>query len=276
MAGSALAGGGEVYASDDDPALIRTALPFGIKTIEGLIERAPDNADLRLAAARSLAAYAFLAQEEDAVAVRTTAEQRTADRRAARLYRRARDHALAGLEVAHPGFADDLLRDRDAALGRTKPADAELLYWAGAAWSGAVSADKRDLGMVAELPVAGALAARVVELDDGFDGGAAHEILMLYEASRPGGSLDAAEAHYRRAVALSGGASAGAHVGFAESVAVARQDQAAFREALDAALGVDLDADPGRRLANVLAQRKAQRLIADADKLFLETEGGAS
>ena len=190
----------------------------------------------------------------------------------------AGDHTLAASLGARagPGFAEALRIDREVALAGTGPADVELLYWAGAAWSGAIAADKRDLGMVAALPIAASLVIRTAELDDGFDGGAAHEFLLLYEAGRPGGALDVAEAHYRRALELSGDTSAGAHVGYAEMIAVARQDQAAFRRALEAALAVDPDAAPERRLTNVLAQRKARRLLEQVDLLFLDPEGGTS
>jgi hypothetical protein len=44
--GDALAGGGGVYASDDDPELIREALPFGLKTFESLLESAPEHRGL--------------------------------------------------------------------------------------------------------------------------------------------------------------------------------------------------------------------------------------
>ena len=277
LAGKAMAGGGDVYASEEDPELLMAALPFGLKTMEGLITSSPGNTNLRLAAGRGFAAYAYLVQQaQGGGRSATTAERRALDHRVARLFQRGRDHAMAGLEARHAGFAEALKTGREAALARTGPADTELLYWAGAAWAGVISADKRDLAMVAALPIAASLVIRTAELDDGFDGGAAHEFLMLYEAGRPGGALDVAEAHYRRAVELSGGTSAGAHVGYAEMIAVARQDRVAFRRALDAALAVDTDAAPERRLTNVLAQRKARRLSEIEDLLFIAPEGGTS
>lgn len=277
LAGNAMASGGDVYASEEDPELLMAALPFGLKTMEGLLTSSPDNANLRLAAARGFTAYAFLVQRaQDGDLSATTAERRAHDHRVARLFLRGHDHAMAGLEARHPGFATSLRADREAALARTDPADTELLYWAGAAWIGAISADKRDLGMVAALPIAASLVIRTVELDDAFDGGAAHELLMLYEAGRAGGTLDAAEVHYRRAIEFSGDTSAGAHVGYAEVIAVARQDRVAFRRALDAALAVDPDTAPERRLTNVLAQRKARRLSEQEDLLFLVPEGDIS
>jgi hypothetical protein len=38
IVGDTLAGSGGVYASDDDPELIREAIPFGLKTYESLLE----------------------------------------------------------------------------------------------------------------------------------------------------------------------------------------------------------------------------------------------
>lgn len=277
VAASAITGGGDVYASDDDPELVMAALPFGLKTMEGLLQSAPDNRRLQLAAARGFAGYAYLVQELEASAAEPGSEERRAiERRVARLFLRARDHALAGLEARHAGFGDALKADPGAALAVTDREDVELLYWAGAAWLGAISADRRDLGRLAEMPAAAALVERVLALDEGFDGGAAHEVLVAYEAGRSGGSLASAEQHYRRALELAGGASATAHVAYAESVAVARQDRAAFRHALEAALAVDPDAVPSRRLVTELAHRKARRLLASEPLLFVAAERARS
>src|SRR5690606_32961424 len=57
--GDALAGGAGVYASDDDPELVGAALPFALKTMEGLLAQDPGNADLLLAAASGFAQYAW-------------------------------------------------------------------------------------------------------------------------------------------------------------------------------------------------------------------------
>ncbi|HRZ90834.1 MAG TPA: TRAP transporter TatT component family protein, partial [Spirochaetia bacterium] len=51
-----------------------------------------------------------------------------------------------------------------------------------------------------------------------------------------------------------------------------RQDYKAFKAALEAALAVDVDADPSGRLANIIAQRSAKRLLAQAPDIFLILE----
>ena len=88
--------------------------------------------------------------------------------------------------------------------------------------------------------------------------------------SRPGGNRDTARVHYRRALELSGGGRAGLHLALAEAVAVPEQDLAAFRDLIEAALAVDLDAYPDQRVANVLAQRRARWLATEIPELFFE------
>jgi hypothetical protein len=48
--GSALAEGTSTFAKDDDPELVRDAVPFALKTIESLIEQSPKHRGLLLAA----------------------------------------------------------------------------------------------------------------------------------------------------------------------------------------------------------------------------------
>src|SRR5262249_37144278 len=162
------------------------------------------------------------------------------------------------------------MRDRAAALAATTRDDVPLLYWSGAAWAGALAADPSNLELLAELPVAAGLVKRVLELDDAFEGGAAEEFFIAYEAGRPGGDLRAARAHYERALVLSGGKRASVHLALAESVAVQEQDVAEFRRLIAAALAVDPDSTPDLRLVNAMARRRAQWLESHASNIFLD------
>ncbi len=271
--GGSLAGGSDVYAADDDPDLVREALPFGLKTLETMIDISPENRGLLLGAARGFAAYAFLLQERaDMVDAADHAQARVLRERARRLYLRGRDFALQGLSVGRPDFVRRLRDDPQAALADTGKDDAPLLYWAGAAWAAALGSGSADLGLVAELPVATALVQRVLEVDEGLDQGAAHEFFIALEGNRPGGSANAARAHYARAIALSGGRRASAHVALAEAVAVREQNVGEFRALLAAALAVDPDAVPALRLANALAQRRARWLESRMPDLFIDAD----
>ena len=122
------------------------------------------------------------------------------------------------------------------------------------------------------MPLAGALVYRVLELDETYDRGAAHEFLISYEGSRPGGSKEQARQHYYRALEISGGQRASAHLALAESVAVSEQNVAAFRELIGVALEVNPDKVPELRLINTIARRRALWLVKRIPDLFLEEE----
>ena len=271
IVGDALSDGGGAYASDDDPELVFEALPFGLKTYESVLELSPEHRGLLLASAKGFTVYAYLIQNKaDRLAECDLGRARQMRARARKLYLRGRDYALRGLAVAHEDFAAGLYEDRSAALARTGVEDVAFLYWAGAAWAGALSAVKDDLDLIAELPIAGDLVARVIELDESYEEGAAHEFFISYEGNRPGGSNVRAREHYRRALEVSGGRRAPTHLALAEAVAVSEQNLTEFRALLEAALAVDPDRVPQLRLANAIARERATWLKGRIPDLFLE------
>lgn len=272
--GDALAGGGGTYATDDDPELVGAALPFGLKLIESLLAQSPEHRGMLSAAASGYTQYAYGFVQLPAERLEQTDLQRSwmEKDRARRLYLRARDYGLRGLALGRPGFAQQFREDPAAALRQTDRRDVEFLYWTAASWGAAIGLAKDDPSLVSDLPRVEALADRALALDPGFDGGALHSFMITWEMVRAGEEGDPAEragVHYRAAVELSRGLAAGPHVAYAESVCRAREDRQCFREALDSALAIDIDANPSSRLANTLMQRRARWLLDDIDRLIL-------
>jgi predicted anti-sigma-YlaC factor YlaD len=269
--GEALSGKSDVYVSEADPDLVQEALPFGLKTLESLLTISPDHRGLLLSAAKGFATYAYLLQDE---ADRTETLERERARhlraRSKGLYLRSRDYAFKGIAAKHPGF-EMLLRDDPAsALAMVEKDEVPLLYWAGAAWGGALSSAPEDLALVAEARLCGALMYRVIELDEGYESGAAHEFLIAYEAGRPGGSDAEAREHFYRALALTDEPRASLFVTLAERLSVKHQNAEEFRMLLTKALAVDPHRRPSERLINVVAQRRARWLLGRAPELFLD------
>ncbi|MBW1742331.1 MAG: hypothetical protein JRJ47_02720, partial [Deltaproteobacteria bacterium] len=140
---------------------------------------------------------------------------------------------------------------------------------------GAISSDPSNMSLVAELSIVEAMMRRALALDEDFNSGAIHEFFVAYEGRRSqamGGSPERAQEHFERAVVLTQGKKASPYVALASSVAVRQQDYGMFKELLQKALGVDTDAVPKWRLANILAQEKAQWLLDHSPDLFLEYE----
>jgi TRAP transporter T-component len=265
--------GDGVMVTDDDPELVREALPFGLKVYESLLVEVPEHDGLLEALAKGYTAYGYLLQHEaDMIDDRDLLRARQLRARAALHYRRGRDFALRALDLRHPGFTETLRDDPDHALADTTEADLNALYWAGAAWAAAVSTAKDDMGLVGDLPLAGKLVARVLALDESYDDGRAHEFFIAYEGSRPNGSAAEARAHYQRALALSQGKRASVHLALAESVVLREQNLAEFKDLIAAALAVDPDREPSLRLVNTIARQRAEWLRARLPDLFFDYE----
>jgi predicted anti-sigma-YlaC factor YlaD len=272
--GDALAHGGGVFASDNDPQLVRDAVPFSLKLMESLLEESPHHRGLLFATSSGFTqyAYAFVQQDADELEGRDVEAAQAMRIRARRLYLRARDYALRGLDTSHPGFSGELRTTPRAAGRLLKKSDVPLAYWAAASWGAAISLGKDDPALIAEIPQMETLIDRALELDETWDHGSIHTFLITYEMSRSGLKGDPAERsqrHYERALELTEGRQAGPFVALAEAVSIEKQDAAQFDQLLNRALAVDSDAAPEFRLANLVMQRRARWLLSKKDDLFL-------
>jgi predicted anti-sigma-YlaC factor YlaD len=278
-----LSGSGQstVFTGEDDPELVRDALPFVLKTYESLLEADPQNAPLALATGRTFVSYAFafIQAPSDELPSSKADEQRAMRDRAKRLFLRARAYILRGLEIRRPGFGAAFEKgNMDAALKLTRPEDADYLYWAGAAWMAAFSADPFDFAQIITLPRAVALLKQVDGWDGAYGAGAVHEIFITFYGAAPaelGGSEAKARESFDRVMKLSKGQRAGPYLALATAVSIKRQDVQEFSDLLGKALAVDLDASPGDRLVNIINQRKARWLLDHVEDYFLPAEGGS-
>lgn len=265
---------GDVFASDGDPELIRDATPFALKTLESLLAEKPEHRGLLLAACQGFAQYAFAFVEAEAEQLEDTdfeAASRGYDR-ALQLYLRGRDYCFRAMELESSGVVDRLKLEPRGAVESFGRDQVPLLFWTGAAWGGAISLGQDRPELVADVPAVRSLMNRVVVLDEAYDWGAVHGVLIALEAmpEAAGGSTEQARLHFDRAVELSHGRSASPFVTFAEAVSVPAQDWREFRDLLHQALGIDPDEEPSLRLANVLAQRRAEWLLTQTEILFLD------
>lgn len=263
------------YASDDDPVLVGEASPFGLKLIDSLLLRDPDNAQLLLAGARSYAQYAFgFVQQpgDEAEDKNLELAQRHFDR-ARNLYRRAMAYGWRGLELEYPKVQEKLHRDLPGTLKQFERADVPLLYWTALSLGALINLSKDNAELVAEVPVMEGLMDRALALDESFEAGAIHQFLIGYEMNRrnrKGEPSKLARDHFYRAVQLSQGRQAACFVILAETVAVREQNRAEFEHLLNTALKIDSNAVPGWRLANLLWQQRARWLLGRKDHLFSE------
>jgi predicted anti-sigma-YlaC factor YlaD len=266
-----------VYARDEDPELVADALPFMLKTVEGLLEEEPDHPGLLLSACQGFTSYAqaFVALPADVREETDLPGARAQRLRASRLFVRAREYGLRALDLAHPGIVDSLAVDPARALEITRREDVPVLFWTGAAWAGAINMAKGNMDLVADFNIANALLQRADVLDPRWNEGAVHEVLISLETARSGGhggTIEAAREHFHLAVELSEGKKLGPLVTLAETVSIKEQNVEEYQRLLAEALAIDLDLAPDHRLANTLARRRAEWLLEHTEDFFIDYE----
>lgn len=265
--------GPSVYTSDDDPELIRAALPFSLKTLESLLQASPKHKGMLLTACSGFTSYANAFVQLDAEAVESTdyEESERLKGRARRLYLRGRDYCMRRVELRRPGLRQALATDPATALGTVKY-DVDEIYWLGASWGSAIAVGVDQPDLVADFPVVRTLMERALAIDEDFADGAIHEVFITLDGMSPsmGGDAARARAHFDRAVELSKGKSASAYVAAATSIAQPAGNREEFEALIDKALAVNPDDVPANRLATLIAQQRARILRSRIDELFTD------
>ncbi len=263
-----------VYLSEEDPEVVRAALPFLLKTIESILDADPERQDVLLFANTGFLLYANAFLQADAAIAEWDDYRRATElnARARRMYLRARDYGLRNVELDHPGITARLRAEPETATAVFDVEDVESLYYLGGAWLLGISLGLDRPALVADLPAARALLDRALALDEDFERGALHAAFITLESvgEAMGGSYARAREHFARVVELSDGRDAGAYVSLASGVAVAEENRDEFRELLEAAIAIDPDEEPSNRLLNLIAQRRARVLLDHIDDLFFE------
>jgi predicted anti-sigma-YlaC factor YlaD len=120
------------------------------------------------------------------------------------------------------------------------------------------------------LAVVRVMLTRALALEEAWGEGALHEAMIALDGlpAVVGGSRVRARQHFERAVSLARGHSAFAYVTLASSVSLPERNRPEFERVLKQALAIDVGAKPELRLANLIAQRRARHLLANADRLF--------
>jgi len=265
----------------EDPDLAAEGLPGSIATMEGLLEIRPDDTFLREILARSYASYGFGFMEdrmEDAVAKDDEAGIEHYRKRAGMAYRRARELALGSLTIWNDdgGGADAQIKAGLPAF-TAYVADfddkdqAATLFWGAYAWARYIGLNRDDVNALADLPYVTVLVDRLMKIDPTYMGHAPHALRAGLIGTAPaqlGGRPAEAKKEFEIAIAATKGRNLMYLVMEAHIVAVALQDRALYKQLLTTVIEAPTDIDKDLRLSNQLAKRRAERYLADIDRLF--------
>jgi tetratricopeptide (TPR) repeat protein len=245
-----------------DVELVRQGAPAYLLLIDGLVEGSPGDQDTLKTAASLYSAYisAFLMEGEPG--------------RARILSEKARGYAVAAMSIRNKSFAR--LYDRPftqfrEVLPKIEKGDVDAAFLVIGTWAAYIQTHRDNWDNVADIAKIEALAGRILELDETHYYGSAHLVMGVLQALLPaalGGRPEEAKSHFERAVEISGGKFLQAYVMFAEHYARAVFDRELYEKLLKTAASAPDDVDPGIILVNVLAKRRAEKLLLEADKIF--------
>lgn len=255
-----LAGGvSSAIRNSQDVEGVRDGAPAYLILLDGLISQDPDNPRLLFTAAGLNTIYAGAFVSEPGRAVLLTDK--------------AFDYALraACLDVKTScGGRTQPFATFTAWVGELDRKQVGTAYDLGSTWALWILAHADDWNAVAELARAKALMMRVVELDEGYAGGAAYLYLGAMDTFLPaamGGHPELGKTYFERAIEISAGRDLVIKVMYARMYARLVFD----RELHDRLLNEVVAADPrieGLTLSNLVAQQQALELLEGADDYF--------
>jgi hypothetical protein len=243
-----------------DVTLVRQGIPSYLMLIDGMIQGNPDNKDLLLAGAQAYASYASVLEEDE-------------QERAAHLSEKAKKYALQALERTPP-FKDSLGKSIDVfqqRLGQTDKKDVPTIFWVANIWGSWIAGSTEAAEAMADLPWVEAMIERVLRLDPGYYYGGAHLFKAILFSARPeafGGNLKKAEEHFQKARKYGQGKFLMTDVYYAQYYARQTLSRDLFLHTLKRVLETPADGELDLTLSNTLAQRKAKKLLAQADEFF--------
>lgn len=278
--GAALSGAADEFARDEDPELVRGAIPFSLKVMETVLQEDPKNPQLLAGLCKGFSqfSYGFVLQDAEELDDKDRVAAKAARDRATKLFLRGRNYGMRYFELKHPNFAADLKADPKKAVQSMTKADVPVLYWTTIGWAGALSTS-RDFMMLPQIPQFEAMIDKALELDEAYEKGSIHAFFITYEMARlktNGDRVANARKHYERAMELGGGKLVGPMVSYAESVLIPAKNRAEFEGLLKQALKVDVNAAPDYRVLNLIFQKRAKLLMSRTDKLFPTSSSASS
>lgn len=238
-----------------DLDLVCEGAPAYLLMIDSMIASAPKNTNLLRIGSQAYSAYTGALTECGSPAGRI---QAIAEK--AKLY----GTTLIGhlLPSAMTARQDEF----DQELARTNKADVPSLFWGTLAWLTWIQQQKGAPAAMADLVVVEKIMNRLLTLDETFQAGAIHLFFGGLLATRPamiGGNLEGSRQHFEKALAISNRAFLLIQATYAETYARVTLDKQLHDRLLKEIMDFPVTAAPESALSNMIARKKAARLLGE-------------
>lgn len=237
--------------------LVCEGSPAYLLMIDSMLVSNPENTDLLLAATQSYSGYASALLECGGVN----------DRRITPIAEKSKSYGIQLLSQHLPlgksGTSQDS-RAFDRQLANLDRGDVPEIFWGCLGWLTWIKNEQGSPEAVADIVVIEKIMARLLQLDESYQGGAIHLFFGNYYASIPamfGGKPDLSKAHFEKALQLSNRRFLLTQTTYAETLARATFDKQLHDRLLEEVLDFPLDSAPEFALSNQLAVSRARKLL---------------
>ncbi len=270
-----MVGGAPIVEQESDPAVAEEAGLALLKTLEVFSYHNPSNEKYKTLLAKNYATYAFGFLENKLYKYEDVNPERYQSTlaRAKLFYTRGKNYGMDVLKK-RGSFARALSEDQEKFAkavrgfgGGKMPA----LFWTAFAWGGLINWSKDDPTAIVSLGKVELMMARAAALNNTFYYGGPHLFYGVYYGSRPemlGGNKAKSQEHFEKALKITHGRFFFTKVLYAQFYAVQAQDRGLFDRLLQEVISGDPNVLPEQRLGNILAQERAQTLLAKGNSLF--------
>jgi hypothetical protein len=239
-----------------DVNLVCEGAPAYLLMIDSMLVSSPKNCDLLLSGAQSYSAYAMALEECGGAD----------DQRIEPIAGKAKLYGIRLLSRYLPindGQDYDALDRKLANLGRS---DVSNIFWGTFGWLTWVKSQQGSPEAIADLVLIEKIMARLLEIDESYQGGSIHLFFGSYYAAKPemfGGRPELSKMHFEKALLLSKRRFLLTQTTYAETLARTTMDQELHDRLLKEVLAFPLDSAPEFGLSNQIAVNKAKRLLKE-------------
>ncbi len=238
-----------------DIELVCEGAPAYLLMLDSMLVSSPESQDLLLIATESYSAYATALEECGGTNQRIDAMAAKARYYGQRLLR-----PLLPLDSKGGDFGFD------KNLAKLAAGDVPEVFWGASGWLTWVLRQKGSPEAIADIVLIEKIMARLLELDESFQGGSIHLFFGAYYAAKPemlGGRPDLSAGHFEKALAISKRRFLLTQSTYAATLARMTMNRELHDRLLQEVLAFPLDSAPEFGLSNRIAVNRAKRLLAE-------------
>lgn len=239
-----------------DIDLVCEGAPAYLLMIDSMLVSSPNNHNLLLAGAQSFSAYATALAECG----------ESEDRRISPIADKAKLYGLALLNRHLPSIAKMDYDALDRELSKLGQSDVPDVFWGTFGWLTWVQDQQGSPAAIADIVFIEKIMARLLEIDESYQGGSIHLFFGSYYAAKPamfGGRPDLSKIHFEKALLISKHRFLLTQTTYAETLARTTLDQELHDRLLKEVLDFPLDSAPEFGLSNQIAVNRAKRMLKE-------------